>query len=179
MKLLEDTRYTVRYSHQNETVEAWSIQRLPFEPKDWLLDFRHDLRTEIHRLQSKPTQILLAIYGAPPSGLCDTENILFYNVGLNHFTSLTTTGLRFERSCTHPSPPHALETSSQHYHCYTMEEVNHGFYCWQSHRTLAVWDNVPIPRLTGKITVGNIWFHIRSAPLELIHMPEQVLKQFG
>ncbi len=179
MKRLEAMRHTVRYSHQNETVEAWSIQRLPFEPKDWLLEFRHNLRTAIHSLQSQPTQILHAIYGAPRGSLCDTENILFYNVGLSHFTSLTTTGLRFERGYTYPSPPYALDTPSLHYHRYTMEEVNQDFFCWQAHRIVAAWENVRIPRLTGKVTAGNIWFHIRSGPLKLFHMPEQGLKKFG
>lgn len=176
---LEDTRYKVRYSHQNEIVEAWSVQRLPFEPKDWLLAFRHDLRTEIHSLQGKPTQILHAIYGAPDGGLCDLENILFYNVGPSHFTSLATTGLRCERSYTYPSPPYALEIPSLHYYRYTMGEVHQGFYCWQAHRILAAWDNVLIPRLMGKVTAGNIWFHIRSGQFKLFQMPGKALKQFG
>jgi hypothetical protein len=179
MNQLKDTRYTVRYSYQIETVEAWSVQRLQFQPKDWQLEFLHDLRTDIHRLQNKPTQILHAIYGALPGGLCDIENILFYNVGMSHFTSLTSTGIRFERSYSYPNPPSDLGTHSLHFHRYTIEEINKGFYYWQSHRTLATWENVLIPRLTGKITVGNIWFHIQSATLELLLMPKQSLKQYG
>jgi len=100
--------YTVKYQPQNNSAEAWSVQRLPFEPKGWQIDFRNDLRIAIHCLQSHPGQILHGIYAGPPSGLCDTENILFYNVGSGHFTSLVTAGLRFERGYSYPDPPAPL-----------------------------------------------------------------------
>ncbi|SRR5579875_391486 len=100
-----DKQYSVKYWSQQNMVEVWSVQRLPFEPKDWLVDLRNDIRTGIHCLQSNPGQILHAIYSSSQAGLCDTENVLFYNVGLAHFASLMTTGLRFERCYLCPDSP--------------------------------------------------------------------------
>ena len=171
--------YTVKYQPQNNSAEAWSVQRLPFEPKGWQIDFRNDLRIAIHCLQSHPGQILHGIYAGPPSGLCDTENILFYNVGSGHFTSLVTAGLRFERGYSYPDPPAPLSAPHLHYHRYTMEDAHNDFPAWQISKLVAAWENVELPRSSGKITATNIWYRLRSRPLKTLNMPENPLAQLG
>lgn len=171
--------YTVKYRPQSNSLEAWSVQRLPFEPKGWLIGFRKDLRIAIHRLQIHPGQILHGIYAAPPSGLCDTENILFYNVGSGHFTSLMTTGLRFERCYSYPDPPYPLSAPHLHYHRYTIEDGYDDFLSWQTSKLVAAWGNIEIPRSSGKITATTTWYYLRSQPLKTFHMPEHPLTQFG
>lgn len=171
--------YIVKCRPQNNTIEGWSIKRLPFEPQGWLKDFRNDLRTAIHSLQSHPGQILHAIYATPQSGLCDIENILFYNVGTSHFASLMTNGLRFERSYSYPDPPYPLSTPHLHYHHYTMEDAHNDFSGWQTSKLVAAWENIEIPRSIRKITATNIWYRLRSHPLKIFQLPEHPLAQFG
>ncbi len=182
MKLLDkqlEKNYTIKYRPQSNSIEAWSVQRLPFEPKGWLMDFRNELRTSIHRLQNHPGQILHGIYAAPPGSLCDTENILFYNVGSGQFTPLITTGLLFERCYSCPDPPNPLGATLLHYHRYTMVDGHDGFSCWQTNKLVAAWENVEIPRLSGKITETNTWYSLRSRPMKTFHMPEHPLTRFG
>ena len=150
--------FTVKYWPQNNSTEAWSVQRLPFEPRGWLKDLRNDLQKSIHSLQSHPGHMLHAIYATSQDGLCDAENILFYNVGSSHFTPLMTTGLRFERCYSYPDPPYPLSSPHLHYHRYTLVDAHDDISCWQSGKLVAAWDNVEIPRSIGKVTTTNIWY---------------------
>jgi hypothetical protein len=78
--------YHIKYPEENcNVVELWSLKRLPFEPKDWLLDMRDSLRTAISQLIVNDSSILSATYTSPIEELCDVENILFYNVGTGRF----------------------------------------------------------------------------------------------
>src|SRR5205823_1605758 len=136
-------------------------------------DFRNELRISIHRLQNHPGQILHGIYAAPPSCLCDTENILFYNVGPSHFIPLMTTGLRFERRYSYPDPPYALSAPHLYYHRYALVDAHDDFSCWQRGKIVAAWENVEIPPSSGKITATNPWYYFRSRPLKMFQMPAE------
>lgn len=46
-------------------VRAWSSQRLPYEPKGWLLDYREDLRRELRSLVHVDGAHLRAEYSSP------------------------------------------------------------------------------------------------------------------
>ncbi len=171
-------RYLVRYSDEQNVAEAWSIQRLPFEPKSWLIDLRNDLRKTIHNIVSQPNQVLHAIYGAAQSdSVCDVENILFYNVGGTQFSPLTTYGIRFERRFSYPDPPQTLESTNLHYHYYTMEAANKAFSYWRTGRNLAEWENVKVSRPANQLM--NTWYSIKSNSLKMLHIPERIPKQFG
>ena len=170
---------TVRYQSQQNTAEAWSILRLPFEPKGWLIDLRNDLREAIHDLKNQPDQILCSIYGSQTDGYCDIENILLYNIGTAHFSSLTTTGLRFERCFSHPDSPYPLDHTHLHYHQYTMADINENFSYWQVGRLLAEWENIKIPKLNSGVKTERIWHCIKSSPVRVLHKPEKALELFG
>ena len=43
-------------------VEAWSADRLPFEPKGWKRDFRDELRAALVQLVASAGEILAAEY---------------------------------------------------------------------------------------------------------------------
>ncbi len=78
--------YFVQTSVQRNSVDVWSIQRLSFEPKEWLLNLRNDIRAAVGSLKSGPNDVLHAIYGSYSNDFCDIENILLYNVGMGHFS---------------------------------------------------------------------------------------------
>jgi hypothetical protein len=171
-------RYVMGDTDKKSVAEAWSIQRLPFEPKGWLIELRNDLREAIHNITSQPNQVLHAIYGAAQSdSVCDVENILFYNVGGKQFSPLTTYGIRFERRFSYPEPPQMLESTNLHYHYYTMEAANEAFSYWQIRRSLAEWENVKVSRPASQLM--NIWYSIKSNSLKTLYIPERIPKQFG
>src|SRR5689334_22117958 len=64
-------------------VSAWSEVRLPFQPKGEMLEFRQRLDAAIRAMAPGAGGQLVATYtAADPHALIDTENVLFYNVGL-------------------------------------------------------------------------------------------------
>ncbi|RIE08144.1 hypothetical protein SMC3_01375 [Candidatus Cryosericum hinesii] len=80
------------------SVTAWSVARIPFEPKGWLLEFRNQLRSAVAGLPSVDGRILYAAYGSPISKYADVENLLIYNIGPAQLSNATTKGLVFKRS---------------------------------------------------------------------------------
>ena len=70
-----EKNHTVKYRTQSNSIEAWSVQRLPFQPNAWLKDLQNDLQKAIPSLQSRPEQMLQAIYATSQDGLFDAENI--------------------------------------------------------------------------------------------------------
>ena len=88
-------------------------------------------------------------------------------------------GFRFERGYSYPDPPAPLSASHLHYHRYMMEDAHNDFSAWQISKLDAAWENVELPRSSGKITATNIWYRLRSHPLKTLHMPEYPLTHFG
>ena len=115
--------YAIRVG--SHAIEAWSMVRLPFEPKGWALAFRNDLRDAILQASPGPAARLHAVYGAQDQGqLVDAENVLLYNVGCAYWRHLTGHGVSFERSFGYPSPPQdsGLPEKGLHYHRYGFAE---------------------------------------------------------
>ena len=79
------------------SVEVWSTERLPFEPKGLLKRLRTDICSAVKGIRCGFEQILHATYVSPIRARCDVENILFYNVGTACFHQVDKAGLRFER----------------------------------------------------------------------------------
>ena len=76
-------------------VKIWSVTRLPFEPKGWLVDMRQQIRQDLKLLNLKKNTIFSAFYVSSDNSFCDVENVLFYNVGMSNFNNLTKNGLIF------------------------------------------------------------------------------------
>lgn len=85
------------WTDSHRMVEAWSEQRLPFEPKGNMLDFRNRLRAELRTLPPDGGPALIAEYRSEIREVCDVENVLFYNVGLRPFSRLGVRQLAFSR----------------------------------------------------------------------------------
>jgi hypothetical protein len=95
--------YLIRMDHERgRYVEAWTTHRLPFEPRGWLVAFRDELRAALAVLQAGAGEIVHAVYTSPDTARCDTENVLFYNVGSGALAGAARHGLRFERATTYP-----------------------------------------------------------------------------
>lgn len=160
---------------QHPEVEAWSITRLPFEPKGWLVEFRQQLRAALRSLPAHPQHLLHAVYASPVIEPCDTENILFYNVGESHLAAATRFGLRFERAFhINTSCPVPLIDRLQHYHRYTLMPISSEFQHWHVDTVLAQWsfscDAAAIKRC------ASVWYAMKTgqmiAPSESIQ-PER------
>jgi hypothetical protein len=79
-----------RFDGPQGEVNAWSEVRLPFEPKGEMLEFRQQLVAAIKAMPPACDGQLVATYtAADPNALIDTENVLFYNVGLGCFSAHT------------------------------------------------------------------------------------------
>ena len=155
--------YAVRTS--DDTVEAWSTARLPFEPKGTLLQFRDELRTALGSLSPCPGAGMHATYGAADDGqFVDTENVLLYNVGTSHLRHLAARAITFERAFTYPTPPgeSGMRPDRLHYVRYVVgptADLSH----WASAGRIAAFEDVDVSSLAKP---GPTWAAIRtqSAP---------------
>lgn len=130
--------------HTKETksgkvVEAWSAQRLPYEPRGWLLAFRNELRAALARLCCEPGELLVAVYASAHEAFFDVENVLFYNVGPAFLKGAGRYGVRYERGYQMPPPPQPLPWSAGHYHRYNLGAATGGFENWGRGAVIARW----------------------------------------
>jgi hypothetical protein len=127
-------------------VNAWSQVRLPFEPKGEMLQFRQQLVAAITAMPPTGDGQLVATYtAADPNALIDTENVLFYNVGLGCFSAHTRRSLAFERVFAAP-PDHPATTSwtAGHHHRYRTAPAPADFEHWRPVHLVAHWHDVAL-----------------------------------
>lgn len=156
--------YVVRQSEN--VVDAWSVERLQFEPKGWQRDFRADLREAIAMLPPSAMP-LNAQYCSPVRDHCDTENILFYNVGTGGFAAASAHGLRFERGFSVPPCAATLDTSPLHYQRYeTGREVESTFELWDETGSLAHFSSAALPRLAAESKPAGIWLALHTGHMD-------------
>jgi len=159
--------YLVR--EREGAVEAWSSERLKFDVRDsWHRDFRDDLRRAIRTLGGGES-LLAATYGSIVHDSCDTENILFYNVGAGCFTEVARLGIRFERHFDCPSPPDDLPIPALHHHRYERVEPGRLFLNVREHELLGEFSEVALPRLTEETKPAAVWLPVRRALLDAPH----------
>jgi len=127
-------------------VNAWSEVRLPFQPKGEMLKFRQRLDAAIRGMPPVGTGHLTATYtAADPNTLIDTENVLFYNVGLGCFAAHTRGGLAFERVFAAPPDPSAAGSwNPRHHHRYRVTPPPAEFDHWRPVHVAAQWRDVPL-----------------------------------
>lgn len=167
------------FAHQARLVEAWSIQRLPFQPKGWLADLRDEICKSVKKLESSDGEILHAVYGSASKDLCDAENILFYNVGTGNFASAARHGVRFERSFTRPDPPSLDSHPYPHYHRYALARSDGAFTHWTPGPIWAQWENIEMPALSAFTKASTVWYRMKSSPIEIVQLPASTPDYFG
>ena len=95
---------------RTSAVEAWATERLPFEPKGWMLELRSALR----QMRSHNGALLAAVYSSQVDAFCDVENVVIYNVGAGNFAATASAGLRLERGYFCPPAPVELSSEAEH-----------------------------------------------------------------
>ena len=144
------------------SVEAWSAERLPFEPKGWKLQFRNDLREALRRLSFVSGSNLVALYISPVEEYCDAENIMFYNVGAASFARLKCKSIRFERVFSQPpTTPMSRHIGWKHYLSYVLSKRAQGFTYWEPTRLLAKWEQLPCGKITSSSKVESVWHRFK------------------
>ncbi len=164
-----------------DVVELWSTVRLPYEPRDWLLEMRNDLRRALRDSTSRSGGHLHAVYSAADDGaFVDTENVLLYNVGSGALRPLMTRSVTFERGYEMPPPPpdsRLADGAALHYQRYC-EARGDAFEFWRPGRQMASFTGVPVDSIHDK--PGPVWKAIRdfaAVPTETSCTPAQfVLK---
>jgi hypothetical protein len=112
--------------------------------------------------------LIAATYGSMVRDPCDTENILFYNVGAGCFTEVAILGIRFERRFDSPSPPDDLPAPALHYHRYERAAPGRPFLYWREHELLGDFGDVALPRLTEETRPVAVWLPVRRAVLDTL-----------
>jgi len=93
---MEPPSYSVTRS--DKRVDAWSTERLPFEAKGWLRDYRSELQAALRSMKQTHTSILYAQYAAPDAAFADLENVLLYNLGSGCYSHLAQSGIICRRT---------------------------------------------------------------------------------
>ena len=134
-------------------VDAWSMVRLPFEPRGELADFRRDLATACRTLVAERGQILHASYTSRDRGPVDLENVLTYNLGTGAIRAAAGHGLVLERSCgagTHP-----------HHYRYRLVDRSTTWTSWTPSQPLGSITLSAPPHLFTTPKAGRWWLHAR------------------
>lgn len=168
--------YHLRPTHNR--VEAWSIKRLPFEPTGWLKDFRQNLRRAVGQLRVERHELLHAIYASPVRELCDTENILLYNVGPSSFAEAARYGLRFERAFQiNVACPRPLTNEPLHYHDYFIASFCSPFQHWNKEKTLASWSFMSNAQAIKQC--ASVWYAMKTGKMALSAPHPSTPSQYG
>ena len=163
-----------------DVAEAWSVKRLPFEPRGWLKQLRADLREALMAFACTPDEVLHATYVSSDKELCDTENVLFYNVGSGSFSKAALNGLRFERVFADPPPPPVpFGDRPAHYQRYSLENTQAGFAHWDQQGTLAQWEAVKCQPLTSTTKPAAVWYEMKCGSTEIANIPTEPVRRFG
>jgi hypothetical protein len=147
----------------NRLVEGWAQQRLPFEPKGWMKDFRQELRVAIRGLIAGPGEVLHATYTNPQTDRVDVENALIYNVDPGAFRSSAHTGLTFERSFNVTIPPQPHLT---HYYRYEIAPGSQPLGGWHRGPLLAEW-NSRLVSLAPDTKPETVWWATKHGELSI------------
>ena len=151
--------YLVRATQ--DVVETWSVARMPFEPKGWMREWRDALKSALRGVDV-PNGFLAGRYESASVAACDTENVLFYNLG-GVFGASTRHGLRFERLFGTAPSPEPLTTDAMHYHNYSVARPGEPFTCWTEANQLAAFANVTVPAVGASSNPALIWLPVRQA----------------
>lgn len=137
-----------------------SAERLNFEPKDWRLAMKDELRAAVRGLRAGGSEMLHAVYASSSPDAVDAENVLFYNIGMGAFGPASRTGVRFERI--HSTEP-LRESAGEwpHQVRYDVRAASEPFAHWTPGRVLAEWRDAPSPPLGEDTKPGDVWLALK------------------
>jgi len=150
------------------SVEVWSSNRLPFEPKGEMIGLRDAIRRAIDGLDPADGHALYGCYTSLDRSLCDAENVLFYNVRDSGFPKLCAFGLTFERAFKTPPPSARPDLDALHHHYYEMRRPAHGFRAWTEGKSIVSWRDVAIEPIDAKMGPARAWRAMKTASFATI-----------
>jgi hypothetical protein len=134
---------------------------------------RNDIRHHLKRLKGNGV-CLQALNKSMDQSFFDVENVLFYNVGQSSFNHLNIKSLQFERAYEYPFTVNRHHF--EHYQSYKIvdqdEPISH---YWKKKRTLATWENIPIPKLSSETKPHTIWHAMKTG---LVHILDRTKSAF-
>ena len=151
------TMYSV--AGNNRRMKVCSVRRPPFEPRDWLVNLREDIRLALGDLDVTDHP-LYALFSSEDQTPFDAENVLFYNVGMSHFSRLMTRGVTFERSL---RPASELSYEMTYSVDGVVEQV------WRTGQTLLECEVTLPGGAMPKFDAASVWLAIKRATNLVCH----------
>lgn len=139
----------------------WSSIRLPFEPKGWLLEMRDSIRQKVMDMKAQKNQLLYGLFVSEDASSCDTENILFYNVGPRYFSHLSQHGICFDRLFD-PPPVVGKYGTKPYFQYYSQIGLTDETAFWVKDNLLASWSNVVCPALKSELKPHVFWSAMKN-----------------
>lgn len=140
---------------------------------------RTDLRNAVRMLRAREGEHLHATYASAATGFCDTENVLFYNVGVGSFSRAAGSGVRFERTYRVPTPRAALGYTPLHYHRYEIVPADAQVSGWRAVGPIAMWRDVSVARISEASSASAIWHALRPTEILVDGAVHSSPKPFG
>jgi len=160
-------------SGSNTSVEVWSDQRIPFEPKGWLKDLRTAIQDKIKSLSPHNSNFLYSKFVSSTRDTVDLDNVLFYNIGYSNFSHLPLNRIIMERSFVNPIPdPNNIQFP--HYHLYSLEKNDLQI---KSKKEVGKFTSIPISNLNSQ-KVDGIWYAIKKGNISTTNS-DLYRKKFG
>lgn len=150
-------------SKDKNTIELYSTERLPFEPKGWKLDMRNSLKEKLKNFSGENVT-LHATYKSMDSDFFDVENVLFYNVGAAAFRNLQLKTLQFERVYDSPESI-SVDNDFLHYQGYHIIKDEYPALHWKKATPLARWKNIEIQHLKSNDKPHHIWLSMKHGKI--------------
>lgn len=158
-------------------VEACARVRLPFEPREWQIEFRETLRQSIAKLDTASDELLHASYASSSREACDAENALIYNVGASCFAHPARYGLMFERGLVSVPDPGRDRSVGDHHYRYAPAVLDAEPRHWRTGRSLAQIETLGCGALTASTKVARVWQAVKSGVLH-VSTPIPTLPEF-
>ncbi|HIZ10890.1 MAG TPA: hypothetical protein IAA41_02195, partial [Candidatus Eubacterium faecavium] len=145
-------------------VQAYSKERISYQPLGWRKEFRGALRSALSELRVTEKQCLITSYYEPEMGSFDLENILFYNIGVASFRQIATKRIFAENCSQQKASESDKETEFSHRYTYKIcdSETHRDF--WANRILAAEWDPVPVSGLFSVNKVVDYWQTLRDNP---------------
>lgn len=160
-------------SSNEKSVEIWSNQLLPFEPKGWLKEFRGEIQNKIKLLKPTSDKFLYSKFISSKTDKVDLDNILFYNVAYSAFSNLSLDSTVMERSYLQPKiAPDGNNYNYYHYYSTEKPEFEH-----KRKKTLGTFSSIPLSNFSSETKVDKIWYSIKKG--KTIHYEKNYTQQFG
>jgi hypothetical protein len=171
--------YRVIVDGAGRRVLGWSAERLPFDPKGPMGDFRRVLAAGCGTLVAKPGQILQAIYSSTDTSFVDVENVLTYNVGTRAIRAAAAYGIRLERRYAFVPAAEPAEIQMAHHYDYRLVEPGPSFTWWRAGDVLGSVRLTASRELFGSLNARRWWVAARRGEVRMNRSTDKIPERFA